>query len=244
MNRRNLLKMGSSGALISVCGCLDQFGDVQGTDDNSNTNAGNGELNGNESKGEPSGELTEYGDSADPLAFETLRLGDCYLEQEVIPNGVCSENPTSLHRTETVGDFPAGSTELYGFILNSHEDAEQLDETALNDLGIEGGSQADTYERPSVFVDDTDFETNSLIVLQGGFSSSPGTVTVSSVGGLSKNEIYIGAETSQEGNDEPASLTTLIQVEQSTVVDGLRVRQAHELVETGEMHYAIYATEK
>lgn len=191
---------------------------------------------------DPEALIESYEDKADPLAFETLQLGSCG-SRTILPGGICSDDPDPLKRVAETDYFEPADPYVYGFVLGSAKDAEQINEDVLNDIGIAGGSLADTYDRPSTIIEDTDFETDYLLLIQSFFPSTPAELAVGFAGDLTDNETFVGISMTAGVLEEITHLTTLIRAKQNTPPETIIIGQIFDREASEGEDYAVYTNE-
>ena len=234
MRRRRVLTGVGSVLTVPLVGCLNESRAAEQGDDEDD--GPTDDVN------DPEDLIESYEDEADPLTFETLQLGGCG-SRTILPSGICSDDPDPLERVAESDYFESTDPHVYGFVLGSAKDVEQINEAVLNDLDIAGGSLVDTYDRPSTFIEDTDFGTDYLLLIQSFFPSIPAELAVRFAGDLTDNETYVGMSMTAGVLEEITQLTTLLRAKQNTTPETIIIGQILDRKASDGKDYAAYANE-
>lgn len=223
-NRRDVLALIGAGA-VSISGCLDEEGDQsnRGTPTNTELTAtpegDSSPTPKDDSSSNDSAEEREYNaDDVDDVRFDSLRLSNCV--ETIVPHGVCSEAPEARRASRS-------TVQLFGFLYVADAQTGEIDRENLDEVNIRGGTAEEQYESPVAFLDDVDFETEYLVVLQAESTNVLMDFDSETVGEISDDEGYIHLDISTGAGESHHHETLLVQAEASTTPDSVTVEYTH-----------------
>lgn len=222
-NRRDMLALIGAGA-VSISGCLNEEGDQSNGETPTDakptaTPMQDSTPTPDDSSSNDSAEEREYSaDDVDEVQFDSLRLGNCV--DSIVPHGVCSETPEARRTSRS-------TVQLFGFLYVAEGQTGEIDRENLDEVNIMGGTAEEQYESPVAFLDDVDFETEYLVVLQAESMNNLMDFNSEAVGEISDDEGYIHLDISTGAGESHHHETLLVQAEASTTPNSATIEYTH-----------------